>query len=843
LTGNNTYAGGTIIAAGTLLVGSGGSSGTLGTGNVTNSGTLDFDRGDTYAFGGVISGSGVVNQIGSGTTVLNGNNTYTGVTTISAGTLQLGNGGTSGSILGNVTDNGMLVFNRSDSVTFPGLISGTGLVNQIGSGTTTLTGNNSYSGGTNVTNGTLDANSATALGTGAVVINGQTSILNTQGTQITNSGTPNQNAVTVLNGGTLSMQGGSIKAVTGNALVVGGSSGGPNTVQLNRTSISSPGSAILAQGTVDTDIVLNNVTSVNAGNGLILEGKSSATTSLRVNSSALSGNIQVTSGSANVTLNNSQLSGWINENTLTGASETGPNDPPATFANLPPATVNLSIDPSTWTIQASSTLNSLTLAAGSRVIFTPPSSPTGPFKTLVVNNLLGTGGTFVMNTNIPPLKGDFLLINKMSQGNYFVSLNNQPQSLDGPANKGLLVIQTPDGQATFQGQADAGTFKERLVRGNGSSTIPDPHSWYLFREDQPLPPTTTPPPVPEPPPVSRPGALTNTANAAIATYSAAIPLYYADMQTLVERLGELRLTIQPPPVTESAEQPPGGKAVTESKQVAPPPPSPTNQWGLWVRGFGADTHIYNSGSRTFDQNTGGFQIGADKRIGLLWNGDLFLGVFGGYVYASRDFNDGGHGHANEMSLGAYTTWIHPNGWYSDLVVKYSQMWNSFGTPDLNGSISTADYDVPAAGGSLEVGKRFDLDRGLFFIEPQAQLAGAWIGGGSYSASNGLRVSGDGQASLQGRLGGRVGVHFDFSQQRAIELYSKAEAIQEFLTGDTVITNTTPTNNQLSGTIGRFGAGFATKLSRTIYLYGEYDYATGNHFQEPWFLNAGLRWEW
>ena len=54
------------------------------------------------------------------------------------------------------------------------------------------------------------------------------------------------------------------------------------------------------------------------------------------------------------------------------------------------------------------------------------------------------------------------------------------------------------------------------------------------------------PPAPpnDPPRLSRIDALTNTPNAAIGTYSSTIPLYYADMQSLVERLGELRLGIQ-----------------------------------------------------------------------------------------------------------------------------------------------------------------------------------------------------------------------------------------------------------------------------------------------------------
>jgi outer membrane autotransporter protein len=79
-------------------------------------------------------------------------------------------------------------------------------------------------------------------------------------------------------------------------------------------------------------------------------------------------------------------------------------------------------------------------------------------------------------------------------------------------------------------------------------------------------------------------------------------------------------------------------------------------------------------SRSFDQTIGGFQIGADKRFAA-FSGDLYLGVFSSYIYASRDFLDGSSGSSNAFSLGAYATWTNPQGWYADLVLKYSQLWN------------------------------------------------------------------------------------------------------------------------------------------------------------------------
>jgi len=97
LTGSSNGSTTTTISAGTLQLGNGGTSGTLGSGAVTNNGTLVFDRTDAY--GGTvsnpISGSGGV-TLSQGTLTWGGANTYTGVTTINLGTLQLGAAGALG---------------------------------------------------------------------------------------------------------------------------------------------------------------------------------------------------------------------------------------------------------------------------------------------------------------------------------------------------------------------------------------------------------------------------------------------------------------------------------------------------------------------------------------------------------------------------------------------------------------------------------------------------------------------------------------------------------------------------------------------------------------------------
>ncbi|HEY9271058.1 autotransporter domain-containing protein [Achromobacter sp.] len=157
LTGNNTYAGGTTVQAGTLQIGDGAVSGSIaGNGAIEAGGTLAFKRSDRVVFGGELSGAGELRHAGTGTLVLTGQNTLTGATTIESGTLQVGDGGTLGAMTGNIVNHGSLVFNRADDSSYAGALSGSGAMTKAGAGSLVLTGDSSaYAGAAQLSGGTL----------------------------------------------------------------------------------------------------------------------------------------------------------------------------------------------------------------------------------------------------------------------------------------------------------------------------------------------------------------------------------------------------------------------------------------------------------------------------------------------------------------------------------------------------------------------------------------------------------------------------------------------------------------------------------------------------------------
>ncbi len=133
-----------------------------------------------YTFGGLghIAGSALLTKSGTSSLILDnlGNNNISTVV-INNGILQLGVGdaGNGGLASVNITNNGSLVVNRQDSVVINSAIAGTGSLSQIGGGTLVLSGANSYSGATQLTNGVLELDQTTS-GTGPVTTTAGTTL-------------------------------------------------------------------------------------------------------------------------------------------------------------------------------------------------------------------------------------------------------------------------------------------------------------------------------------------------------------------------------------------------------------------------------------------------------------------------------------------------------------------------------------------------------------------------------------------------------------------------------------------------------------------------------------------
>ncbi len=161
VTGDNNYSGGTTITGGTLTADHADS---LGTGAIANSGVLQVGEGELE---NTLSGAGSLVKTGTGELTLSGDNTYSGGTTITGGTLTADHADSLGS--GDIDNNGVLQVGEGE---LENTLSGSGSLVKTGTGELTLSGDNTYSGGTTIDDGVLIADNADSLGTGTVANNG-----------------------------------------------------------------------------------------------------------------------------------------------------------------------------------------------------------------------------------------------------------------------------------------------------------------------------------------------------------------------------------------------------------------------------------------------------------------------------------------------------------------------------------------------------------------------------------------------------------------------------------------------------------------------------------------------
>lgn len=188
LTGTNDYSGDTAMAAGTLSVAS---ESAIGTGVLSFSGGFLQITGTTYVstaknvsvsgqdtgfditdatnifvVSRAIAGTGALTKKGPGMLVLSAQNSYSGGTSIEAGELQLGDATADGSIIGDVTisQQSSLIVSNAGATFLQGNISGDGGVVQHGYGTLTLSGDNTYTDGTDIYFGIVSVQQEENLG-------------------------------------------------------------------------------------------------------------------------------------------------------------------------------------------------------------------------------------------------------------------------------------------------------------------------------------------------------------------------------------------------------------------------------------------------------------------------------------------------------------------------------------------------------------------------------------------------------------------------------------------------------------------------------------------------------
>lgn len=392
-----------------------------------------------------------------------------------------------------------------------------------------------------------------------------------------------------------------------------------------------------------------------------------------------------------------------------------------------------------------------------------------------------TGGLFDMKMDIMAMDSDKLEIADTARGSYTITAQDNDGSATASGKESFNLVEIGgDSTANFAltNDVELGAWRyslRQIAYGTGSA-------FQVYSN-----------------------GLSNAASAAVNTVAGGYLMGYAEMNTLIQRLGELRDTPM--------------------------------QNGFWARLHGAkfNTDGMRFG-KEFDLDYGGVQIGYDRKIATEWEGDLYAGVMFGYGKGDIDFAyAGGGGDVDSKTIGVYGTYKQKDGLYIDAVLRYQWIDYEFDTFDSVGTKVTAnDIDSGGFGLSIEAGKRFELRNG-WYAEPQAQLSYLKQDGGTFNMSNGLRVAVSDWTSLLGRLGARVGY-----ESGAHNFYAKLSWVKEFDGDLDFRANGSSFSDSFDDNWWVYGIGYASKINDKNSIYMDIERASGGVFEQDWSIRAGWR---
>ncbi|SUW63943.1 AIDA-I autotransporter precursor [Buttiauxella agrestis] len=678
-------------------------------------------------------------KAGEGNLTLSALNTYTGATLINGGSLTTGIAHTLDSSSGvDIASGASLILNGYNQTLngltgtgnvslgsaelgvdvaqgndqFDGVITGSGSLSKQGSGTLSLGGTSSYSGGTTVEAGDLLLTQAQATGTGGVLINNEGTLelaFNDESfsNDISGSGKALVSGTDVaITGDNTAFAG--LWDITGSAIVTQAS-------QLGSASVTDDG---LLNFNNDSDWTLTNTISGSGGVNKTGSG------TLIINSGlTYSGDTHISGGTLQIGETQGSLdstgtvyveaAGTLRGNGFVGGSVVNNG----VVGVLSDSTSQLHI---AGDLENNGIVDLTNNVAGNTLT--------------VEGNYSSNDGQLIINSDLngDDSPTDEMVVNGDTSGNTLVTVNNM-HGLGEQTVNGIEVVNVggqSDGTFTLKGRAVSGAYEYSLYQGTPTE---NDGNWYLRSQSNatdptdPTDPTNPDGPTPEPgsdTPVLRPEDGSYLANQRLANS--------VFLTTMHDRNGENRQSGDDSPLT---------WAHFDAGRI-------NSKAGSDSLSTGSDTAILRVGSDIYRHDFG------NQRINV--------GVMTGYADVSSHTDSRGVSATSDSNLkgynfGIYGTWY--GGSADQKTGPYVDTWLQYGTfhNTVNGSdLPEEKYSSHNWTGSLETGYDLELSsaHGLY-IQPQFQAIYTKYSQGDQYESNGTRVHSDDSGGVTTRLGSRL----------------------------------------------------------------------------------------
>lgn len=268
--------------------------------------------------------------------------------------------------------------------------------------------------------------------------------------------------------------------------------------------------------------------------------------------------------------------------------------------------------------------------------------------------------------------------------------------------------------------------------------------------------------------------------------------------------------------------------------------------GIWAKTYGGkDT--YNANAVDLSNSYWGAQVGFDRMYDQGWIAGAAIDYQKGsssYNYTDDDFgNIGGNTGDNKLySFGLYASKDLGDGAHLDFAAKAGSVRNEFSVhngigTELNGTYRNRGYSATAS-----LAKRIGTDKS--YLEPQAQLTWAHLGGRNFAAvTDGgevLDVNQGNYNSLVGRLGLELG-----KTGRLGSIYARFGLAHEFsgdITGSYSAEDggSKTTSVETKGTWAEMSLGTTLNIKPNASAYFDVSRSYGADYEHDWKFSGGLR---
>ncbi|GCB40039.1 hypothetical protein CITFRE_21740 [Citrobacter freundii] len=655
----------------------------------------------------------------------------------------------------------------SYTATIDSVIRGTGGLNKGDLGTLILTGDNTYSGGTTITSGTLQVAGDTNLGAA------DTGITFNGGTLKYGEAFDTARQVTLESGGgTFDTNGHDVSLLTeveGNGQLTKTGKGsltltldntytGGTTIEQGVLQLGNGGDI----GSIQGDVVDNGVLNVNRGDTLALTGNISGKGQLHQTGSGIT-ELQGENSYSGATLIANGVLQAGNTNTLSSASH-----------HYVVADTTLNTQGYNQTVAGLSNGGDVSLIG----------QQTGTTLT-VKGDYTGEKGTInmaaIQNGSVAGIADRLIIDGGKASGSTLLDVDGS--GLGAPTiGDGIEVVTALNGATTtaqtsrdaFHLAADrmaAGAFEYQLHAGNAQG---QGENWYLRSEYRPE------------------------------------TMLYSGLASVV-RQGDISLL--------------GNMHQRMGDEVKPGIDEDNRAWARMI-GYSGKTKLDDAAGTQTSSHTMGIQVGVDMYANESWKAGMYTSILDidSNVKGTKTGSDGKGGNIddNAFYVGGYATWFSGDGMYVDNVLQYGNHKSRLTATGNNGSYTVRGNTLTA---STEVGKSFRLGASAWSLEPQAQLIYQYsdFDNSTLDGVTPTKVKMDTADSFTARLGVRLVADYDTNHGK-FQPYGRVNVWQGLGSKDkthfsnAVATTTLESSQQYSST--EVAAGLSWSIDRNLQVYGE-----------------------